>query len=433
MAAAASQIHAIAELIQKYEPNITIRSQRVASVELSKWTKEEVKGVMEQLVPRANAKGSSEPCGPEFNQLDKSLKSRTRINLDILGIFGLGMFFLVPLQLAAAFYLLLHGRVAAIWWELPKPTAFLFNWSTGLHAFVKAPVSMIKQSIETGLALCVNSTGKFMLRKDGYAVLSHVWGETMGWSTKDSWGPVELDLRKKGLAYHHFQKIFRRCDAEWLWVDVLAMPELYEDLSRIEKANTEALQTGVINCLRTIYEGADMVVCLDSLLLRLRSGSKVDVAVILSLSRWIGRLWPFTETKLAKRVILKTADDSFDLDEIIEFFYETVTNEDHRYSHIFARLAPLRPVPPGFRNWLGDLARPGSHEPEIFRMIYCGCENRLCDVETDQARALFPILDLQWVPGWTLQQGLHHIAEKYPDDKEFLVKYCDYRGIRHNM
>ncbi|KAL8933185.1 MAG: hypothetical protein Q9211_005917 [Gyalolechia sp. 1 TL-2023] len=433
MAVAGSQAHAIAELIQKYEPSITRRSQRVASAELSKWTKEEVEGVMEQLIPRANANGSSEPCGPEFNQLNKSLKSRIGINLGIVGIFGLGMFCLLPLQVAAAFYLLLHGRVAAIWSELPKPTALLFNWSTGLHAFVKAPMAMIKLSIESEVALCVNRAGTFMLRKDGYTVLSHVWGETMGWSTGDSWGPVELDLRKEGLAYHHFQKIFRRCDADWLWVDVLAMPELYEDLSRNEKANTEALRTGVINCLRTIYEGADKVVCLDSLLLRLRSGSKVDVAVVLSLSRWIGRLWPFTETKLAKRVILKTEDDAFDLDEIIEFFYETIHNEDDRYFHIFNRLAPLRPVPPGFRNWLRYLANPGSREPEIFRAIYYGCENRLCDIEVDQVRALFPVLDLKWVSGWTLQQGLHHIVEKYPNGKEFLVKYCDYRDIRHNL
>lgn len=433
MAAAASEVQAIAELIQKYEPSIEIRSQRVASIELSKWTKAEVKGVMDQLVPRANTKGSSEPCGPEFNHLNQSLKARISLNLGIWSMFSLGMLFLLPIQTGAAIYLLLHGRVSPVWSELPKPTTLLFNWSTGLHSFVKAPMSMIRKSIESEQALCVNSAGKFMLRTDGYAVLSHVWGETMGWATTDSWGPVELGLRKKGLAYHHFQKIFQRCDAEWLWVDVLAMPELYEDLSSTEQADTEALRTGVVNCLRAIYERADKVVCLDSLLLRLRSGSKVDVAVVLSLSRWIGRLWPFTETKLAKRVILKTEDDAFDLDEIIEFFYETINNEDHRYFHLFDRLAPLRPVPPGFRNWLAYLAQPGSREPGTFQQIYRGCENRLCDVEIDQARALFPVLNLKWVPGWSLQQGLHHIAEHYPDDRDLFVKYCDYRGICHDL
>ncbi|KAL8828823.1 MAG: hypothetical protein Q9170_006437 [Blastenia crenularia] len=422
----------IAELIRKYESGILNRSERVASVELSTWTVEEVKGVMEQLVPRANTKGTDDPCEPEFNQLDESLKARIGINAGIWAVFSLGTVCLLPIQVGAALYLLLQGRISAIWRELPKPTALLFDWSTGLHSFVKAPLSMIKKSIERNEALCVNSKGRFTLRKEGYAVLSHVWGETMGWSTKDSWGPVELGLRKKGLAYHHFQKIFRRCDTEWLWVDVLAMPETYEDMSLAEKADSEALRTSVINTLRTIYTRADKVVCLDSLLLRLRSGSKVDVAVTLCLGRWIARLWPFTETKLAKRVILKTEDDAFNLDEIIEFFYETVSNDDHRYFHIFDRLAPLRPVPNGFRNWLGYLARPDSYEPEIFRVIYRGCENRLSDVEIDQARALFPVLELKWVAGWTLQQGLRHIAEKYPDDRESLLKYCEYRGIKHD-
>lgn len=425
-----AQTQVIAELIQKYEPNITNRSKRVASIELSKWTVEEVRGVMEQLVPRTGTRGSDEPCGPEFNHLDKSLKSNLLIQLGIWSLVGVGTTCLLPMQIGAGLYLLLHGRFSAIWRELPKPTALLFDWSTGLHSFVKAPMSLIRRSIEREEALCVNAKGKFMLRKNGYAVLSHVWGETMGWNTKDAWGPVDLHLRKKGMAYHHFQKFFRRCDAEWLWVDVLAMPEVYEDVSPTAKANTEALRTGIINCLQTIYTRADRVVCLDSLLLRLQSGSMVDVAVTLSLGRWINRLWPFTETKLAKQVILKTEDAAFDLDEMIAFFYETINNEDHRYFHLFARIAPLRPVPSGFRNWLGYLSQPGSYEPDIFREIYWGCENRLCDVDVDQARALFPVLGLKWVSGWTLQQGLHHITEEYPKDKESLLKYCVYRGIR---
>ncbi|KAI4137324.1 MAG: hypothetical protein L6R39_007352 [Caloplaca ligustica] len=433
MSATAPQTAAIAALIQEYEPNITNRSKRVASTELSRWTIEEVKGVMDQLVARTNRSGSDEPCGPEFNHINKSLKSNLLMQLGIWSIIGFGTIFLLPVQVGAAIYLLLHGRVSPIWREIPKPTALLFDWSTGLHAFVKAPMSLIKKAIEREEALCVNRKGKFMLRKDNYAVLSHVWGETMGWMTKDSWGPVELDLRKRGIAYYHFQKFFRRCDAKWLWVDVLAMPEVYEDMSPTEKAHTEALRTGVINNLRTIYTQADKIVCLDSLLLRLRSGSMVDVAVTISLGRWIARLWTFTETKLAKRVILKTEDATFDLDEIIAFFYETINNEDHRYFHMFARLAPLRPVPSGFRCWLGYLCRPDSYEPELFKEIYWGCENRLSEVKIDQARALFPVLELKWVPGWTLQQGLQHMAGVYPGDKDSLLRYCDYRGIHHGL
>ncbi|KAL8917112.1 MAG: hypothetical protein Q9208_008151 [Pyrenodesmia sp. 3 TL-2023] len=433
MSATAPQSAAIAGLIQNYEPNIKVRSHHVAGVELHRWTVEEVKGVMDQLVPRTNRAGSDEPCGPEFNQLNKSLKTSLLIHFGILTILGLGTMCLLPLQIGAALYLLLHGRFSVIWRELPKPTALLFDWSIGLHSFVKAPWSLFKRSIEREEALCVNSSGRFMLREDGYAVLSHVWAETMGWNAKGSWGPVELSLRKQGIPYHHFQRFFRRCDADWLWVDVLAMPEVYEDMSETEKTDTEALRTAIINCSHTIYTRADKVVCLDSLLLRLQSGSMVDVAVILSLGRWISRLWPFTETRLAKRVVLKTEDAAFDLDEIVAFFYKTVNNEDHRYFHLFARIAPLRPVPAGFRAWLGYLCRPASYEPEIFREIFWGCENRFCDVEIDQARALFPVLRLKWVSGWTLQQGLQHIAESYPDDRDFLVKYCNYRDIQHGL
>jgi hypothetical protein len=53
----------------------------------------------------------------------------------------------------------------------------------------------------------------------------------MGWQTPSGWGPVELPLRKKGLYLEHLQMFFNHCTAEWLWVDVLAMPEVYEDMS----------------------------------------------------------------------------------------------------------------------------------------------------------------------------------------------------------
>ncbi|KAG6986493.1 monocarboxylate transporter [Physcia stellaris] len=424
---------AVAELIQEYERNIAVRARRVSKMELNSWTVEEVKGIMDRLVPRSGQLGSDEPCGPAFNRISKNLRSKLQSRLGIYAIIATTAGFLMPIQIWVTVSLLLRCKFSAIWRELPKPTVLLFDFFTGLDSFVKPPMSMVRESIEREEALCVNARGKFMLRKDGYAVLSHVWGETMGWMTKDAWGPVELDLRKKGIAYHHFQKFFHRCDAEWLWVDVLAMPEVYEDMSAAEKAKTQSLRIDIINCLQKIYTRADKVVCLDSLLLRLRSGSMIDVAVTLSLGRWINRLWPFTEAKLAKRVILKTEDASFDLDEIITFLYEIVNNENHRYFHLFARIVPLRPVPPGFRNWLGYLCRPGSYEPDIFREIFWGCENRQCDVEIDQARALFPVLGLKWVSGCGLQEGLNWIETSYPSEKAQLLRYCEYRGIKYEL
>lgn len=107
--------------------------------------------------------------------------------------------------------------------------------------FIKAPLGLVKISIEEGAAFCVNRRGKFSIRDRGYAVMSHVWGETMGWQSPDSWGPVDFSLRKMGLARQHFLRFFDRCEEEWLWVDVIAMPEVLEDKEDTQKEKIEKL------------------------------------------------------------------------------------------------------------------------------------------------------------------------------------------------
>ncbi len=174
-----------------------------------------------------------------------------------------------PFQAGASVILVSRGQFTAVWKELPRTTFDLIKWARDMMAFVKAPMHLIKKSIEQGAALCVNRQGKFSIRDKGYAVMSHVWGETMGWQRKDGWGPVDLSLRKMGLAREHFLRFFDRCEEEWLWVDVLALPEVLEDMSDTRKEEIEKLRIGVINCLRTIYMEADKVVVIDTLLLRL--------------------------------------------------------------------------------------------------------------------------------------------------------------------
>ena len=359
---------AISALIQSREENITHRANRVSAFELSSWNEAEVVGLLDQISPKSKRPGNNEPCGPDINR-----------------------------------------------------SSAIMDW---MFTFVKAPLPLIQQSIRQQSALCVNRLGKFQIKEDNYAVMSHVWGETCGWNTPTDWGPIEPELRKKGIIYRHFLRFFDKCEAEWLWVDILAMPEVFDDMTAAEKAETEELRTGVINSLRNVYMRADKVVCLDGLLLRLHSGGMIDAAIVLCLGRWIGRLWPFTETKLAKRLILKTEDSTFDLDEILFLLYKIVTNEDHRYHNLFMRLRPLRPD----RYSLG-LPRSDARDQELFNDIYHGCYNRQCDISVDQARALFPVLDLKWQTGWTLDQGLKHIASCCPDAKDFLQKYCRYRGI----
>ena len=368
----AQSSEAISDLIQSRETNITHRANRVSKHELSRFTIDEVAAILDQVSPLPKKSGSNEPCGPDVNRASR------------------------------------------------------VDW---MFTFVKAPISMLQQSIDLHAALCVNRLGKFQVRMSGYAVMSHVWGETCGWNTPTSWGPVETELRKKGIMYSHFIKFFDRCDTEWLWVDILSMPEVFDDMSAAEKTQTENLRTGVINNLHSIYTRADKVVCLDGLLLRLHSGGMIDVAVILCLSRWITRLWPFAEGKLAKRLVLRTEDATFDLDDILEFFYEVVSNDEHRYFPIFTRLAPLRPVPQGHRNWADSAMETSPQTTQIFHDIYAGCENRYSDVDIDQARALFPVLKLRWQTGWTLKQGLRQIADSYPKDKDTFRMYCQYRNI----
>jgi hypothetical protein len=159
--------------------------------------------------------------------------------------------------------------------------------------------------------------------------MSHVWAETMGWQRVDGWGPVELSLRKMGLSRSHFLRFFDRCQEEWLWVDVIAMPEVLEDISIAQKMETEELRIGVINSLHSIFTRADKIVVIDTTLLRLSTRSPVDVAAVLCLSFWVTRLWTFTEARLAKKVVIKTRDWNFDLDEILEYLVREAINDEH--------------------------------------------------------------------------------------------------------
>lgn len=415
----------ISELIRRDTVNITHRATRAAADELRRFSPEDVALILAQLHPEQQIPGNNYPCGPSFNRYS-SLPLWAHATIGTL--LATGALALLPLQLGAAVCLLFKGRWRALWREVPTPTILLFSWGICLSSYVKAPSHLVEQSIQAGAALCVNRAGMFKLSKEGYSVVSHVWGETMGWNTPTSWGPVELPLRKKGLYLEHLQKFFDRCAAEWLWVDVLAMPEVYEDMSEGEKERTEELRVRIINTLRGVYERADHVIVLDGLLLRLHTGSMIDVAVILALSRWMTRLWCFTESRLAKSVVLKTADAAFALDELLDFLYKTVTNEEDRYFRLLYRLSYLRPASDGNIAYIRSHLS-GDFDPPLLAKIYHGCENRFTDVELDQARALYPILNLQWTSGWGLKDGLRHIQESFPEQRDMLEAYCNYRRL----
>ncbi|KAF8859918.1 hypothetical protein BDZ45DRAFT_672854 [Acephala macrosclerotiorum] len=414
----AASIASAAALIESYDigPN---RAKQNANYELQRLNIEDVRRILQCLEPLKRIPGSNNPCGPVFN---RHVGIPIYMRATLWSIMSLGTAFLLPIQAGAAVVLLFRGHFRAIWKELPRPTFDLIDWARDMMSFVKAPLHLVKKSIEQKAALCVNRRGRFSIRETDYTIMSHVWGETMGWNRKDGWGPVDLSLRKMGLAREHFLRFFDRCEEEWLWVDVIAMPEFLEDMNSVQKEEIEKLRNGVINNLKLIYTKADKIMVIDTLLLRLSTRSPVDVAATLCLSFWITRLWTFTETRLAKKVFIKTRDWTFDFDEILEFLARTCINDEHRYYRIFLRLVHLR-----------EESKHGFPPNSPLESAYWACENRYTNVDIDQARILFPLLDLKWEYNWTLEQGLRRILDACPHESEWISKWCQYRGIDFNV
>ena len=206
------------------------------------------------------------------------------------------------------------------------------------------------------------------------------------------------------------------------------MPEVFEDMNATQKLQTEQLRTSIINNLHSVYSRADKVMILDSALLRLRTSSLVDAAYVLSMGFWMSRLWPMTECRLARKVLLKTEDQSFDLDVIIDYLARMINNDQHRYYPLLDRLTPLRPTP----SWSERLIayHDGTNpDAQTFDDIICACETRFTNVEIDIAKALFPLLDLKWNCEWTLEDGLHHVKGRFPDQIPLLRHYAKYMQL----
>jgi hypothetical protein len=159
---------------------------------------------------------------------------------------------------------------------------------------------------------------------------------------------------------------------EWLWIDVLAMPEVCEDMSEAGKEKTEEVRS----------------------------------------------------------VVLKIVDPALDLDELPDLLFETVNNEAHRYSPLLYRLSHLRPASKENTGFIRSALREDDRNPLLLAKMYHGCGNRYTDVEVDQARAFYPFLDLQWIGGWSLKDGLSHIQESFPKQRDILEAYCNYGSLQ---
>jgi hypothetical protein len=69
----------------------------------------------------------------------------------------------------------------------------------------------------------------------------------------------------------------------------------------------------------------------------------------------------------------------------------------------------------------------------LLENAYWEGEHRHTDVDVDQARIFFPLLDLKWESGWSLHQGLLAISDAYPANAEWLSNWCHSRRIDFNV
>ncbi len=150
-------------------------------------------------------------------------------------------------------------------------------------------------------------------------------GRDDGMAETTGWGPVPLPLRKKGMNLEHLERCIDQCDPEWLWLDQIAMPEVYEDMDVEEKARLNGCVLILLTICGAIHTRADKLMVVDSTLLRLNTIRCIDGAVFF-VGFSMTRLWPLTESRSAKRVLLKTED----FDMIIDYLARTINNSRHR-------------------------------------------------------------------------------------------------------
>ncbi|KAM0805849.1 hypothetical protein BDR22DRAFT_884263 [Usnea florida] len=265
------------------------RVEKAAEWELRGWSSEQVDMLLRRLRPLGSRGGSREPCGPRYNRLS-TVFDNFKFTIASYSARLLLITWFFPFQIGLAVYLFFKRRWTAILKEIPRPTLWAWQKCAVPDSFVKAPIPLVQKSIDEHSALCVNREGDFQLMSHNYTIMSHVWGETMAWASTTGWGPVTLDMRKRGMSLDHLQRCVDQTESEWLWIDQIAMPEVFEDMNATQKLQMERLRTSIINNLHSVYSRADKVVILDSALLRLRTSSLVDAAYIFSMGFWMTRL-----------------------------------------------------------------------------------------------------------------------------------------------
>ncbi len=271
--------------------------------------------------------------------------------------------------------------------------------------WIKAPRDLMEQAVQEDKALCLNAQGQWSLRSTGYMALSHVWIEG-----------IQSDPDGRGFQQKQLARIFeviKRTGAEWIWMDVLAIPGGGGPTSTLKD---EMLKIEIINTMASVYSKADAVIVLDALVLQLHPQTALDVAIALRCGRWATRIWTYQEIKLATRALIVTAQAVYDFAELIKIVESVIAGSPHMKE---------------LHNYLGRLQRRddlGVSIPDIVT----ACQTRKAGFDLDYARAFFPTLGLRWEEGMTREEGMQMIyrAQKFHASRIVSFHGCPRLGIR---
>ncbi|UPX14120.1 uncharacterized protein EKO05_0004611 [Ascochyta rabiei] len=277
--------------------------------------------------------------------------------------------------------------------------------------FVSASLELMEKAGKCNQALCVNKWGQFKILGSGYAAVSHVWAETMGFEFHNE----KLEQDGRGILMNHFNKIMGKalqCGYEWIWFDLLAIPK--RSTHGTNDARFTQTKTLIINSLHSIYRNAAAVIILDSFALHLPSGDPLKIAPLLVCGMWLTRVWTYQEVKLAQKALVVTATHVVNLQDILDVVAVQEHLNPQRWSELHKTIARLRPIKDqGI--YLADIA--------------LSCTNRNTENEIDYARGFFALLGLQWQAGWTYEDGIQHIYKSRPQEAAMLASMHNPRGL----
>ncbi|KAL9099788.1 MAG: hypothetical protein Q9163_004761 [Psora crenata] len=273
------------------------------------------------------------------------------------------------------------------------------NSTTSELYWTKAPAELVERSAKEGLALCINKDGYFDLREKGYFCISHVWEEGIR---------ADAD-QNRGVPTHRIKQIFERVsrvNAEWIWLDGLAIPCGNRSLTFKE----EVQKSAVINSLAEIYEKCEAVLIFDALTMHLRSNDPIETAIILICGKWMTRVWTWQEIKITRKALVLTATSTVNFDDMVETLRVQAgvgpgpryqrgprnTMAHQKYYEIFMAIARLS------RN---DIL--GTSLPDIAMASY----SRRTENDIDYARAYFPLLGLKWRTGMSREEAMQVIYD----------------------